>query len=462
MDYLAEDFDPASLTVPRLRSILVEHSVAYPSSAKKSQLVDLFNDSIVPQARKLVKARSRTKPTTKGIIDVPPPSSQASTIAPEDEIAPPPTVKSSRKSRASTARTTAPPEEEPAPRPAARRTRLSSVTPVVKREDSEPTTWHEHSNESPFTADNPFQSGSSPPAESFTVDRDRRRKTLGIPEDKERRKSRSTSRRKTDTFQMDLADADGALVSKSYHLPIAGLKNKVPIKQEPDLYEPGEEFTPDEQLALERDQAESGTVGTVARRRQPPTRTSGAIKNALTAITVALLGGFAALWRQEKLDVGYCGVGSPSALIGGVEIPEWADFIRPQCEPCPPHARCFQDLKTECDQDFVLKPHPLSVGGLVPLPPTCEPDSEKARKVKAVADRVVEVLRERTAKAECGELTDENGKHTSSSEFKEAILKETVSAQRRKGMSQSEFEDLWRAAIGDVLQRDEIISQVDE
>ena len=40
-DYLEEGFDPRSVTVPRLRSILVTHNVEYPATAKKAQLVEL-------------------------------------------------------------------------------------------------------------------------------------------------------------------------------------------------------------------------------------------------------------------------------------------------------------------------------------------------------------------------------------------------------------------------------------
>ncbi|KAK5007955.1 hypothetical protein LTR28_004630, partial [Elasticomyces elasticus] len=81
--YLEPGFDPSSLTIPRLRSILVSHNIQYPSSAKKSQLIELFNGNVLPQARKLLNAQARTKPSTRGIVDVP--SSQGSTVDDEDE-----------------------------------------------------------------------------------------------------------------------------------------------------------------------------------------------------------------------------------------------------------------------------------------------------------------------------------------------------------------------------------------
>ena len=88
----------------------------------------------------------------------------------------------------------------------------------------------------------------------------------------------------------------------------------------------------------------------------------------------------------------------------------------------------------------------------MPLPPTCEPDSEKSRRVKAVADRAVEQLRDRRAKYECG---DGNEK-VKSPAISEEELKQAVSRKRRKGMSDEEFDELWRGAIGDIVGREEV------
>ena len=109
----------------------------------------------------------------------------------------------------------------------------------------------------------------------------------------------------------------------------------------------------------------------------------------------------------------------------------------------------------------MLQQHPLSLGGLVPLPPTCEPDGEKAKRVKAVADRAIEELRQRNAAFECGELTDADGKPAPSPEISEQTLKSTLSAKKRKGMTDEEFEALWVPVIGEILSRDEITSGAD-
>ncbi|KAH9828024.1 Inner nuclear membrane protein SRC1 [Teratosphaeria destructans] len=166
-----------------------------------------------------------------------------------------------------------------------------------------------------------------------------------------------------------------------------------------------------------------------------------------------MLVGLLGVYRQEKVEVGYCGVGRPSTEIAGVRIPEWADAIRPQCEPCPQHAYCGEKLETTCEPGFVLTPHPLSFGGVVPLAPSCEPDSAKARRVGAVKQRAVEELREQNAKYECGEAT--------TPEVKEPDLKKAIASKRRKNMSNQEFEDLWASALGDIQSAEEVTTGAD-
>ncbi len=89
-DYLQPGFDPKSLTIPRLRSILVAHNVPYSSSAKKGQLVEIFNDQIVPQSRKLLNARTRAKRSSKGIFDAESISSSSNPFDEHEDLAPPP------------------------------------------------------------------------------------------------------------------------------------------------------------------------------------------------------------------------------------------------------------------------------------------------------------------------------------------------------------------------------------
>ncbi|KAK8153594.1 sister chromatid separation protein-like protein [Phyllosticta citrichinensis] len=473
-EHLLPGFSPNSVTAPRLRSILIQHNVRYSSSAKKLELVALFNEYVLPQAQQQLAARSQTKRSARGIVDVPSSreNSVAGSVAGEESdgsevpsLRPPESVRRStrRSTREPTAESEASARRHRSPRrtstkharaqeyevdeqpPPSRRSRPSTA--------NTPQRQYEEDHSSPFTQDNPFQSGSPEPRAS---DRDRRR-SIGV-DGKERRKS--SSRRKTDYANVHQEEDVTVPSSSTFEAP--RLRRKKEPSPDGDT---GEEFTPEEQLELVRERAKNGQLDILPPRRNKVARqTPAALKTAPWAILVALLGGFATWWRQEKLEVGYCGVGRPSTSIVGLEIPEWAqplEVLQPQCEPCPQHAYCYPKLHTTCDPDFVLRPHPLSFNGLVPLAPTCEPDGEKARKVKAVADRAVEELRERNAKFECGDLVDDTGKHAPGPEINEAELKLEMATKRRRGMSQGEFDDLWASAIGEITGRDEIESKVD-
>lgn len=476
--YLAPGFDPSSLTVPRLRNILLTHDVDYPSNAKKTQLIQLFHDELAPQAKKLLSASKRVKRSARGIVDVP--SSQTSTVD-EEEIAepeppPPATARRGGRRKMRTAEedvdaTLLAPETARARRTTNRGARSSEPEPVepesvlepaskarargrpsktpLKQESPDPEAWRRPAEDSPFTADNPFQSGgSSPPAEARLLDR--RRKTIEPATATDKRKSTS-SRRKTDNV---LAKSEPR--SSVYELPVAKFTRKKSPEQE--LVPAGEEFAPEEALELAQQEA-SGQVVRRPRRRQA--NSSSLILQAFLWPLVISAGFLSTLWAQEKYSVGYCGVGNaPRVEFSGVEIPDWADIVRPECEPCPQHAFCYQNLETKCEDGFVLQYHPLTLGGNLPIPlaPTCEPDSEKARRVQNVVERAVDVLRERNAKYECGELLEGENKPLSSAAISEEELKATLSAKRTKRMSQEEFEALFNEAIPEIMNRDEVVS----
>lgn len=248
--------------------------------------------------------------------------------------------------------------------------------------------------------------------------------------------------------------------SKTFEVPVSRLK-RPGIKDEPDDgLEAGEDFTPEEQLELVRARPANGEKDILPPRRTKRSQKSTIPKSAPWVVVMALLGGYGTWWRQEKLAVGYCGIGRSSDALSNVQMPEWASALQPNCEPCPQHAVCFQGMETECAQDFVIQPHPLSLGGLIPLPPSCEPDGEKVRRVKVVADRAVEELRERKAQAECGNLKDDEGQDVPA-EIDEQDLKREVGKKRRRGMSEAEFEELWKGAIGEIMGREEVVSSSD-
>ena len=492
MEYLSPSFDPSSFKVPQLRAVLVAHDIPYPSSAKKSQLIEIFTRELVPRSRKILAARSRIKRTSKGITDMP--SSQEGTVNGEDEdssLMPPPPVPNTTRRRSTksprvsteaagdkiTPKKTTPADRKSSTkharasdtetgtdpdlkRPVVRKTRKSDIAPSVKVEMPEEPLIRPSLGESAFSHDNPFQSGSSPLGLS-----ENRRKSAGTNTD--RRKS-SSHRRKTEVFHDTgsgpVKKEDGVVVpsTKTFDVPLTRLRDSKVKLEDEEQAEFGEEFTPEEQLELVRERAANGEKDILPpQRKKRSPRSSGVSKSAPWVIIMTLLTGYAAWWRREKIEIGYCGLSKSPTSLSNARTPEWAGFLQPECEPCPQHAYCYSDMEARCERDFVLKSHPLSIGGLIPLPPTCEPDGEKARKVKAVADKAVEELRERRANWECGTLVDEAGNTAKKLEIDEGELKKEVGQKRRKGMSAAEFEDLWTGALGEMTGRDEVTSEID-
>ncbi|KAH0499252.1 hypothetical protein TgHK011_006457 [Trichoderma gracile] len=527
-DYLQDGFDPRSVTVPRLRSILVTHNVEYPATAKKPQLVELVETHVLPQVAKLRAQRAKAKRSSSGIVNAgspedtgrwedhtlePTPVSKprrsasprkaSARIKKEDDdgaVTTPTSYKSqTKRSARSVSRSSRQPshyDEDEAPQSEApkstRRSRSRrSATPKIKNEpeaeEETPVSSHYaptpysaatqyatahntpyapatpfgatpyyaahqspqvpssapyEEEESVFTDDNPFQSGSpalkTPSRRRFGDDFAR---------------GERPSRLREEYIEPLSIPRPSTAARPSYELSA-----RKPRHESPDYsLDAGEEFTPDAQLELE-EAARRGETTIVPRRQKQPRQTN--LKTPFFVLFMSLLGVYLAWYRQEKVAVGYCGLGRPATQIIPPELPvpdALVPLVEPQCEPCPAHAYCYEDFSVRCHSGFVLKPHPLSFGGLVPLPPTCEPDGEKARRVQAVADKAIEELRQRRAQYECG---DESGSKINSPAIAEEELKASVSRKRSKRLNSDEFEDLWVAAIGEITDRDEVIVEM--
>ncbi|EFX01137.1 sister chromatid separation protein [Grosmannia clavigera kw1407] len=344
--------------------------------------------------------------------------------------------------------------------------------------------------EVPFTNDNPFQSGSSPlaAASAAAAGRTPRRRTAVSPE-----KRSSTGTTMPDSAYARRRTADAAFsASASSSFTLVNPTSPAPESDEDDdddALEPGEEFTPEAQLELaqeeaalrERNAANGRRVGRKNRADAATSSRRRSVRSALVTplwvLLLTLLGTYGAWYRQEKMAVGYCGLGRsvvpllteqidwlmdrlPEPMretVAMVEMPpRLSVLVEPQCELCPAHAFCYSDFSVRCESGYLLKPHPLSLGGLVPLPPTCEPDGERARRVKAVADKAVEELRNRRARWECGDLVDDDGISAASPAMDVPVLKRVIADKRSKKMSKDEFDDLWTAAIGEIETREEV------
>ena len=494
LDYLYPGFDLTSLTVPRLRYVLVSHNIPYPTSAKKAQLIAILQAEVLPRANELLSERERVRRTSVGITNM---ASRETSVASNsdygggrDSLPPPPTPSTasttrrgrpSRSARASTAdtdrtdattvsrrRTTArrvrPSEEETGndaahatPPATTRKLRSSEVAPPVEDEGNTPRVKVEVKDENVFSDDNPFQRGS--PSfwggrhETGSVSHDGKRKhssrwsTPSLLKD-EWKPRKSTTPTTPTALEPGSASTSFGMLDSNLEVPEEELEDEG--SQAEDLIVAGEEFTPEEQLALDKEHAELLDAAKGGSRARKPQGTASKVVS--WSIILAILLGFAMWWRKEKIEIGFCGVGKPTWSLAETKVPEWANVLQPHCEICPPHAFCYPNFTVRCEHDFILKPHPLSLGGLIPLPPTCEPDSLKARRVKAVSLRALEELRARRAEWECG------GTDLKSPDMREPELKAEIAKKRRRGMSDAEFDDLWKGALGEITGKDEVVT----
>jgi hypothetical protein len=212
-------------------------------------------------------------------------------------------------------------------------------------------------------------------------------------------------------------------------------------------------------MELIRERSANGQDAIVRR----PRRAAGGgtvLKKSAVAVLATMLATYGGWYCQEKAAVGFCNIGreaKPLVNVNTDNLPPFAlELIEPQCIPCPAHAYCHPNFEVTCEKDYKIQPHPLSLGGLLPFPPTCEPNQERARRMMMVTNQGIEVLRDRRAKFECGDLKDDKGKPAKSVELTADKLKDEVSKKRKRGMSDQEFADLWPAALGEIEKREEV------
>lgn len=439
-DYFAETFEPTSVTVPRLRNILLENNVNTSSVTQKAQLVALYNEHVAPRIPRLRAARLRATRSSFGIVNAHDTGADSRVSDASRLGATPRRPARSRSARRTPGVTPEPPQVEIQPQSTARRARSRAKednslavkqsarpksrrrTPVESKEEpyTEPEAWRNPTEGSPFSLDNPFQSGNTPAVKKRSLSGSSRRRSRvpsanlssGQPSD-----FTTPVRRRKPSREDDMSDSD-----------IEDIINSQLMSVEP-------EHQLDVPASVPSGRASAASIWAV-----------------VFAFSVILF----TIWRQEKLLVGYCGIGDETRSVGNFELPEWIDAVRPTCVRCPQHAFCFENMETKCEPGFRLRQHPLSLGGLVPLVPSCESDGEQSLKVKAVTDRTVDQLRQVRAGFECKTPVGAEKTVPASPEIEQDELKSSVSKLKRRSMSEEEFEELWKKSLGELYRAPEV------
>lgn len=71
-EYLNPNFDPSALTLAQLRGLFTYHSISYPTSHTKGDLLKVFNEDLKPRASEFKRTRAmalRQEPSDEGIVD---------------------------------------------------------------------------------------------------------------------------------------------------------------------------------------------------------------------------------------------------------------------------------------------------------------------------------------------------------------------------------------------------------
>ncbi|EIW68654.1 hypothetical protein TREMEDRAFT_39562 [Tremella mesenterica DSM 1558] len=143
------------------------------------------------------------------------------------------------------------------------------------------------------------------------------------------------------------------------------------------------------------------------------------------------------------------------------------------CTPCPQHAVCEEGDVIACDNEYLLSAHPLSflapvfngLPGVGPeaFPPTCKPDTQKKRMVGGLAMEMEKDLAKGRGLVVCAGIGKDDGRQGEGERFgmEEDVLRERYSSRRDPRYSQEQFNEIFEAALNDLVEHDDVIESID-
>ncbi|KAK9368855.1 Man1-Src1p-C-terminal domain-containing protein [Lipomyces kononenkoae] len=444
VSYLEPNFDPEKLRVPDLRRVLLMHEVAFPSAAKKAVLVELFREHITPNSANLLAAKEGSGGVIPDIVDARITSSLPS-LEQETQSA---RQKPARKSATGRSRT---------PRGSGRKSMASASTiqKETKAENENPILADENIKEeikvgegTSFSSENPFQTP----------------RTRGSPKSG-RKKSSLTSVKKEGQSKFSITpsvtdkSAKTEMKSSSPNVassPTSQSNYGSPVKFSSEL------FLPDK---LEYHGVEAHGLANVEYAMETPQEMEEAIAESNNAVPFAfpfksfiawiilLLGcSYLMWWRNEKIVIGYCEIEGLGTFVPEVPDHSFRQLVEPACTPCPSHAICFANFHAECEPDYVYVPSSWSLGGLLPFPPKCVPDTEKLQRARILLEESLQLLRERYADVQCGI----GGKGQNDPTMAVVDLRAKLYSMKAPSLSDDSFEELWQLAFKDLVEQEEV------
>ncbi|ABN65394.2 Spliced mRNA and Cell cycle regulated gene [Scheffersomyces stipitis CBS 6054] len=176
-----------------------------------------------------------------------------------------------------------------------------------------------------------------------------------------------------------------------------------------------------------------------------------------TWIVIVSAGLFGYWYREQTFLSGYCGqeIDKPTfPYADNVILKTIGNYLdanfKPECVPCPSHARCFPYLELGCFEDFIeFKPWD---NFLKPYNKKCIPDSKKAEKLEIMIDVALDLLRSKNANVQCGQSTNNEEAGIELGDLHDLLL-----SMKAPYITIEEFEELWQRSIIELEKEPEVI-----
>lgn len=467
---LDESFDVKSLRIADLRRILLEHNVNYPSSAKKQVLLDLFHEHVVNRQKNGIKGRRREKSDISGSVyddlktkQVKPKSTKKkSQEHSEDAIdVEKGNIRMSRRKSTHFDDLNYEEKEKLKEKPLLnegfsnenffQQQRLSSYKPHSSRTSLQHSMSELPCGLSPIFSETPQRS-------VMQMKSDVRLKNLVQPS-----VEIASIRPKPQKFMTNIENLrtskqfhDMTIYTNSVHSPtIQTFENKESLSDDTILDKNEAEV---EKEKIDIDKSTSHVLCNKSEIKYKRHKRVSLIKFFVIFVFGSFLIILLGIWREETIRLGYCDVEIQETpnIYSSIrkKIPKMLfDNLFIYCKPCPNHAICYPNYKLVCKKDYILAPNIFSLNGLIPITPSCIPDTEKLRKVHIIVNEAIEILRDKNAKLECGSLKLLKGE-------KEGVLEEDLEKylweMKSPNIDNHQFQELLSDALEDITTYDEI------
>ncbi|KAF8928938.1 inner nuclear membrane protein enriched at telomere/subtelomere region [Haplosporangium gracile] len=167
------------------------------------------------------------------------------------------------------------------------------------------------------------------------------------------------------------------------------------------------------------------------------------------------------LWyRQTRIDIGFCTSStfnpaptSNKHLTTKQLLVKW---LYPTCIACPDHARCTSPGSDPlCPPEYILRPHPLSFGNLLPLTPNCVLNKAQEYQSLQVADVAESMLHKRAGQEECRSSIrpQPSVELFARQRFSVGDLRKEIESLKDASVSQEEFTQYWTLALNELYHR---------